>query len=349
MSIKYDCQIGLLSTGDEVVSGDILNKNAQAIASVLEHNRFIVKSHLAVRDDINYLVESIQWLLSNHKVIITTGGLGPTLDDLTIDAVSTAIDQPVEFIDKVWTTVQDIHKGYGITCPDNNKRLARFVKDSKLLSPINGTAHGSIINYKDKIIIILPGPPKECMPMLERDVISYLTKKNFNQGPFRKTFFLFAASESHIASFVEPLCTERGLQIGFRASFPYLEIKIFTQNEHEDLSFISELVTPWYLGDKPKRYETIFLDHWSSHNDEYQVIAENQSANILSWLPNWDKTSGKNQLYVFYDDEKKVVQTKYNDEQATYTLEKNYPQDRLIRIVQIWLCIQWTQWMHLDK
>ena len=177
--------IALLATGDEVVSGDILNKNAFNIAKMLDNNRFQVKTHLAVRDSKISVVNAIKWLMKSHRVIITTGGLGPTLDDLTIDAIAEATQLPVVFNENAWEIVQSIYLKYGISCPDNNKRLARFLEGAALFPPVNGTAHGSIVDTGDNMIIALPGPPKECLPMVERDVIPLLKTKEFDQGLHR--------------------------------------------------------------------------------------------------------------------------------------------------------------------
>ena len=340
--------IALLATGDEVVSGDILNKNASHIAKLLDDNRFNVKTHLAVRDDKETVVQAIKWLMKSHKVIITTGGLGPTLDDLTIDAISEATQMPVIFNESAWEMVQDIYAQYGISCPDNNKRLARFIHGSKLFTPINGTAHGSLIATDHHIVIALPGPPKECMPMISRDVIPYLKEAKLNRGLYRTTFYLFAASESHVATLVEPLCIKHKLDFGFRTSFPYLEVKIFTNTPNPKLDDILEAVKPWYIGSKVARYEALFLEYYLAHSHQFKFIANDQARALLNWLPGWQTHQGDNEISVAYLEDTKIIQTSFKGNKAEFVINKNYTNERMLLLVKAWLSMQWVNWLNLS-
>ena len=347
INMKYDASksIALLATGDEVVSGDILNKNASEIAKTLDDNRFYVKTHLAVRDDKETVVQAIKWLMKSHKVIITTGGLGPTLDDLTIDAISEATEIPVMFNDLAWGIVQSIYKKYGIPCPDNNKRLARFVTGAKLFTPVNGTAHRSLIETTENIIIALPGPPKECMPMIQRDVIPLLKEKKLNCSFYRTTFYLFAASESHIASLVEPLCIKHNLDFGFRTSFPYLEVKIFTENPNPRLEYIHDVVRPWYIGSKVIRYETLFLDYYLTHSEKFRFLISDESRDILNWLPDWERQQGDHEILISYIEESNIVQTSFNGQVKSFEVNKNYTNERMLLLIKSWLSMQWLNWL----
>lgn len=339
--------IALLATGDEVVSGDIINRNSSHIAKKLDDHRFYVKTHLAVRDDQKTVVEAIQWLMQSHKVIITTGGLGPTLDDLTIDSISEATQLPVEFNPDAWAMVQRIYKDYGISCPDNNKRLARFIKGSTLFKPVKGTAHGSLIQTDQHIIVALPGPPKECMPMVTRDLVPFLKTQALDNGLFRTTFYLFAASESHVASLVEPECQKNNLSFGFRTSFPYLEVKVFTKEPNPSLDTIQAKVSPWFVGFRAIKYEHIFFNHYLEHLDEFNFTVNEQAKPMLAWLPGWHKQQGAIGLQVVYHESKKTIETSYLGQKASYTLNKNYSKERVNILAKAWLSMQWIQWLQI--
>ncbi|MEE2769961.1 MAG: competence/damage-inducible protein A [Pseudomonadota bacterium] len=339
--------IALLATGDEVVSGDILNKNAFNIAKILDNNRFQVKTHLAVRDSKISVVNAIKWLMKSHRVIITTGGLGPTLDDLTIDAIAEATQLPVVFNENAWEIVQSIYLKYGISCPENNKRLARFLEGAALFPPVNGTAHGSIVDTGDNMIIALPGPPKECLPMVERDVIPLLKTNEFDQGLHRTTFYLFAASESHVASIIEPICLKQNLVFGFRTSFPYLEVKVFTKDPNPELSDIHNAVKPWYIGSKPIRYETIFVNHYLKTFNTFKFIINNEMKDMIDWLPGWEEQHGKNEISIVYSKQAKTIQSKFKNHNASFTLDKNYSDERIKYLIKAWLCMQWSHWLNL--
>lgn len=340
--------IALLATGDEVVSGDIINKNAGEIAKILDDNRFYVKTHLAVRDDKKTVANAINWLMQSHKVVITTGGLGPTLDDLTIDAISDATQLPIVFNESAWKLVQGIYQTYGISCPDNNKRLARFIEGAKLFSPVKGTAHGSLIETDNHVIIALPGPPKECMPMVINDLVPYLKKQKLDKGLFRTTFYLFAASESHVASLVEPLCQKENIQFGFRTSFPYLEVKIFTEMPNPELSYIHDAVRPWYIGSNVIKYETIFFEHYLQACESFTFQTNKNAKTLLDWLPGWYKKNGSIEIQVAYLDDNKTIQTSYLNNKSSFTLNKNYSEERKLLLIKAWLSIQWVHWLNLS-
>lgn len=340
--------IALLTTGDEVVSGDISNRNATKIANELDSHRFCVKTHLAVRDDKETVVEALLWLMTSHKVIITTGGLGPTLDDLTIDAISEATQLPIEFNEHAWEMVQSIYEKYGISCTDNNKRLARFVRGARLLSPVNGTAHGSIIETVEHIMIALPGPPNECMPMIERDVIPFLKRAKLDCGLYRTTFYLFAASESHVANLVEPLCLEHNLEFGFRTSFPYLEVKVFTKEPNPNLHFILDAVKPWYIGSNVMRYEEVFLNYYLKHFNMFKFTVNDECSDFLNWLPGWSCQHGQNEITVSYNHNTRSIQTSFNGQQKSFVINKNYSGERMFLVIKAWLSMQWLTWLQLS-
>lgn len=340
--------IAILTTGDEVVSGDIMNKNASQIAKLLEENRFNVKTHMAVRDDKESVVQAIKWLINTHKVIITTGGLGPTLDDLTIDAISEATQMPISFNESAWEMVQDIHARLGFACPDNNKRLARFISSSILFEPINGTAHGSLMNTGDNIVIALPGPPKECMPMILKDVIPYLKEAKLDCGLYRTTIYLFAASESHIASLVEPLCLKHQLDFGFRTSFPFLELKVFTEEPNPKLDDILEAVDPWYIGSKVINYETLFMDYYLTHSKHFKFIVNDHAKHVLDWLPDWHMHNGENEINVQFNQETNMIETSFQGHKNAFTINKKFNNERILALVKAWLSMQWFNWLNLS-
>lgn len=338
--------IALLTTGDEVVSGDILNKNASEISRALENNRFVVNTHLSVRDDVNAISSGLSWLLKSHKVVITTGGLGPTQDDMTIDAVAMSTKMPVIFNQDAWEFVQGIYEKNGIHCPENNKRLARFIQGSIFFKPVHGTAHGSLFHYQEHTIIILPGPTKECLPIINRDVIPALQKLKLNQGYYRTTLYLFQASESHVATEIEPICKKLNISLGFRSSYPYLEIKLFTKESEPDLEAIKLAVKPWLIGYEPIRYEVDFKEHWMMHADQFQFSVNLQAKSYLNWLPGWEKQSGNKKIEVSVNKSQNLVTTVMNGKTENLTYNPNQSEIRHVALIQAWLSMQWLK--HLN-
>lgn len=333
--------IGLMSTGDEVVAGDIINKNACEIAHRLEARRFYVKTHLAVRDDMSSLIEGLTWLLSKHKVIVITGGLGPTIDDRTIDAVAAVLNREIEFDSSAWDVILSFYHKLGREAPEVAKRVARFVSGSIKFSPIKGTAHGSIVEDNGRHIVILPGPPRECLPIIDEHIIPYLKAQGLASWFHRKTYFLAQVGESQVASLIEPIAERLGIQLGFRASYPYLEVKCFIEDEDMDLSAIEAVLKPWWIADEPLVFEEVFLAYWAEHGATWSVQADGAEP-WLSWLPGWAKQQGTNCLDVQYEASQSRLSTRLNG--LEYVLNVPDIPDHLQHVlVKHWLCAQWVQ------
>lgn len=332
----------LMSTGDEVVAGDIINKNAFEIAHRLERERFYVKTHLAVRDDMRSLTEGLTWLLSKHKVVMITGGLGPTIDDRTIDAVAEVLDREVEFDSSAWDVISSFYQKLGREAPEIAKRVARFVSGSMTFKPMEGTAHGSIVEDNGRYIIILPGPPKQCLPLVDEHIIPYLKAQGLASWLHRKTYFLAQVGESQVAPHIEPIAERLGIQLGFRASYPYLEVKCFIEDKDMDLSAIEAILKPWWISsDKPLMFEAMFLKYWAEHGASWFVKVDGAEP-WLSWLPGWDKQQGTRCLEVQYDPHQSRLSTRLND--LEYVLNvPDMPDNLQQTLVQHWLCAQWVQ------
>ena len=170
----------LIAVGTELLMGQIANTNGMFLSRELSELGIDVHYHHVVGDNQERLAELIQKVLSRCDIIITTGGLGPTMDDLTKDAVAKALDRPMILDEESRDTIENffsmIHKDMTI----NNIRQAYFPEGSIILKNPNGTAPGCIVENNGKSIIVLPGPPMEMQPMFLKDVFPYLSEKTGN-------------------------------------------------------------------------------------------------------------------------------------------------------------------------
>ncbi len=170
----------LIAVGTELLMGQIANTNGMFLSRELSELGIDVHYHHVVGDNQERLAELIQKVLSRCDIIITTGGLGPTMDDLTKDAVAKALDRPMILDEESRDTIENffsmIHKDMTI----NNMRQAYFPEGSIILKNPNGTAPGCIVENNGKSIIVLPGPPMEMQPMFLKDVFPYLSEKTGN-------------------------------------------------------------------------------------------------------------------------------------------------------------------------
>jgi nicotinamide-nucleotide amidase len=242
--------IVIVSTGDELLCGQVINTNAANISALLTSKNFVVERHVTVADDLTTICATLQNLIPLHKVIITTGGLGPTRDDITRDAIAAATGLPLEFSAENWHYIQNFIAKIGRAATLSNKQQAYFSKDSIIILNKNGTASGCITPTQHGCIIMLPGPPHECMPMLEEilpKIYSYIKQKKY----FFSNWLLHNASESQVADKINALEYEsKNVQIGYRAAYPYLEIKCW----HEEFDLhqqatkdIENTIKDWML------------------------------------------------------------------------------------------------------
>ena len=232
--------IALLATGDEIVSGDCLNTNVTELARWLEANKYCVSTHLAIRDDQKALCGAISWLLSHHRVLITVGGLGPTEDDVTLRSLSQVCQRKLVFAEDMWHRIQHYFKKRGLKCPVSTKNQAYRLEGSVPFVNHLGTADGCMLNYHDQMIITLPGPPRECLPMFEDHVSLALEPLSIQKAPKRHMWLLLGIGESSVVDLINPLLHDLKLSAAYRASFPYLEVKLFTHNDQETFSSVTQ-------------------------------------------------------------------------------------------------------------
>ena len=167
----------VICIGNEIMLGDINNTNAQYISKRLSSIGIKTSEHLSIPDDQKTIIYSIKNSLSKHNVIVVTGGLGPTVDDVTLDCIAKALDRKLMLNNKVAVHIKGHFKKRGLKMPRNNMRQALVPNGAKYILNDIGTAPGLIIPVKGRLLIALPGVPFELYPMFEEVVAPYLKKR----------------------------------------------------------------------------------------------------------------------------------------------------------------------------
>lgn len=224
-------KIAILNTGSELVTGDILSTNGQYAATLLQDHGFSMGMHLMVTDDQRQIEQALEFLLHHHAVVITSGGLGPTSDDLTRFALAEVFKAPLIFHPASWDRITQRIKKLNLPCPDNNQVQALFPEQAEIFPNAYGTADGCGASKNGQWAYLLPGPPAEFKPMFDQFVLPHLMTLHLNQKVYRASWLLMNASESHIASTLDPLIPEMpDAELGYRVYYPYLEIKLRSTN-----------------------------------------------------------------------------------------------------------------------
>jgi len=167
----------IIAVGTEILLGDILNTNAQYLALQLAELGIDVHYQSVVGDNPQKLKDTIFHAFSRASLIITTGGLGPTEDDLTKETGAEYFDEELVLDERALKRIENYFNKVGRKMTENNRKQAFVPKNSTVLYNDNGTAPGIIIEKNNKILVMLPGPPKETVPMFEQQVKPYLAKK----------------------------------------------------------------------------------------------------------------------------------------------------------------------------
>lgn len=168
--------VELLSVGTEILLGNIINTNSAYLSTKCAELGLSLYYQVSIGDNEERLTESIHTALSRSDIVLLTGGLGPTKDDITKETTANALGMSIVEDSHTKQRIQDYFKISNYkTISDNNWKQALVIDGAMVIDNHNGTAPGFIVETTDnKKVILLPGPPNEMIPMFERDIFPYL-------------------------------------------------------------------------------------------------------------------------------------------------------------------------------
>lgn len=220
-------RVEMLSTGDEVLHGQIVDTNAAWLADVLFQNGLPMSSRSTVGDSLSSLVETLQARSEVADVLIVNGGLGPTSDDLS--ALAAAKASGVELVlHQAWLdNIEAWFASRGRVMAASNRKQAEIPANAEMLDNPVGTACGFALRLNRCWIFFTPGVPSEFKVMVEQQILPRL-KQQFDlpEPPLCLRLTTFGRGESDIAAELEPLALPEGVVMGYRSSMPIIEIKL---------------------------------------------------------------------------------------------------------------------------
>ncbi|HEX7481061.1 MAG TPA: competence/damage-inducible protein A [Polyangiales bacterium] len=233
----------ILSIGTELTRGELVNGNARWLAEQLTELGFQVVEHATVADDAVHIVLSLQRLAAQARVVVCTGGLGPTSDDLTSAAAAQALGVPLERDPASLAAIEARYRTWKRVMPAINAKQADFPRGASVLPNAVGTAPGFAVTLGGARVFFLPGVPSEMQHLYETHVaaaIAVLTTRRSFQVHIRT----YGLGESALAERLRDIDLggarhTPGITIGYRASFPEVEVKVLA--EHPQLSQAREL------------------------------------------------------------------------------------------------------------
>jgi nicotinamide-nucleotide amidase len=217
--------IALLATGDEIILGDTLNTTSQQLAHGLNSEGLVMGFHLSSSDKESDIVDCLTFLTRTHDIVIITGGLGPTSDDRTRFALSQFTQTPLILFPEALQHIETRLRHSKLALTEGNRQQAKFPPGSELLPNPNGTAVGCFYKHNNKLFFLLPGPPRECLPMFNNYVLPRLQKTHRHNTHLLK-WRLFGVAESQIAQQLDTALKHLDCETGYRLETPYVECKV---------------------------------------------------------------------------------------------------------------------------
>lgn len=199
----------IIGIGTELLLGQIANTNAQTISQSLSTVGINVYFHTAVGDNRSRILEALSVAKKRADLIITTGGLGPTLDDLSKETLAEFLGLSLTLHEPSLEHIRGIFARRGRKMPDSNHKQAMFPKEARILPNPNGTAPGAILEQDGRIYVLLPGPPSEMQPMFEASVLPFLLDKS-GEKIVSRVLRLIGIGESAVEELVKDLLECQG-------------------------------------------------------------------------------------------------------------------------------------------
>jgi nicotinamide-nucleotide amidase len=216
-------KIAILTIGNELMSGRTADINSSFIARAANLQGWGVEAMLSVEDNFASIKSRLNYLLELADVVICTGGLGPTADDITTEAVAQAFGLPLYTDENVLNHIKDIFTKYNLVWVENNTKQAMFPQGAEVIPNPVGTAAGFALHISGKWIFVIPGVPRETQKMLPEGVIPIL-QREFPQNEqyiAKQTIKTFGLGEGAVDKHLADIdFTALGVNIGFYPVFP---------------------------------------------------------------------------------------------------------------------------------
>lgn len=234
----------ILSIGTEILLGEIVDTNAQYIARALRDAGIDLYRKTTVGDNPQRIAQALREALDRSEIVITSGGLGPTVDDLTREGVALAVGVDVEYLPELWEQIEERFRRFGRQPTENNKRQAHIPRGAIPVENPVGTAPAFIVLTPDsKSIISLPGVPREMEYLIDNAVMPFLAEHYQLHSIIKSlTLHTSGAGESQIDDLIGDLEKGSNPTVGLSAHAGQVDVRITAKAE--SLSAAQALIEP---------------------------------------------------------------------------------------------------------
>ena len=219
--------VEMLSTGDEVLHGQIIDTNAAWLADFFFNQGLPLTRRNTVGDDLDALVAILRERSEQADVLIVNGGLGPTSDDLSALAAATAKGEGLILHPEWLETMTRFFAERGRPMAESNRNQAQIPASAEMINTPVGTACGFAIQLNRCLMFFTPGVPSEFKVMVEQEILPRLRQRfTLPDPPVCLRLTTFGRSESELAQSLNPLTLPPGVVMGYRSSMPIIELKL---------------------------------------------------------------------------------------------------------------------------
>jgi nicotinamide-nucleotide amidase len=318
----------IITIGTEILLGEIVDTNAHFLARCLRDIGVDLYRKTSVGDNAKRIAQAVQQALDRCDIVITTGGLGPTVDDPTREAVALAMGVATEFRPDLWEQIQERFTRYGRQPTENNKRQAYVPQGSIAIENPVGTAPAFIVEAGKKAIISLPGVPREMEYLMKNAVLPYLRQHYTLKGIIKaRVLHTAGAGESQIDDHIDDLERFSNPTVGLAAHSGQVDVRITAKaaSEVEADAMIREVEATirqrlgnWVYGADGETLEEMAIQHLQQRGWSLTVVESDLGGKLLRRLA---ESSG-----VFRGGE--MLAERPKDGEALLAVTENYRQAR---------------------
>ena len=287
--------IEVICTGDEVLTGKIVNTNFSYITQKLEDVGLSVMWETTVGDDRNNLLRAFQLAGQRADAVIVNGGLGPTVDDLSQEVAAQAAGVELVLNEGWLARMEEFFRRRSRVMPPNNRKQAMLPATAEILDNPIGTACGFALDLGQARFFFTPGVPRELHRMVEEQIIPRLLAKTGRQTAIHlKRFHSYGLGESHVDALlagVEELAPDGSVKLGFRAHYPQLETKLTVRGR--DMEEIRQKLGPvereirkrlgnFILGEDDETLEGVVLRELTKREGSLSIVETFTSGQIAA-------------------------------------------------------------------
>jgi len=275
--------VEIITIGDELITGHRVDTNTAFIASHLTRIGLNVRYQSSVGDTLEAMEEAFRLALRRAHIVITTGGLGPTDDDVTKKAIVKVFKRNLIFHEDILEDIRSRYARRGIDMPAINQNQALLPQGANVFPNEHGSAVGICIAEEGRVFISLPGVPFEMIQILTDEVIPYLCKLNAGQALEVISLKTTGAVESKLAELIVPgLKLEPGVRLAYLPSPSAIELRVIATAEHQEAAaekaqalvrYLETVVGKYIFGRDDDTLEAV-VGQLLSDNDRTLAVAE---------------------------------------------------------------------------